>query len=130
MNLDSQINEVLHLCGVQINEEYEDAMDYADSVEDIPYNEFLDKFSQDDALDNHINRQDFLKQLRKLLLSLNPREEYTIRRYFGIDCEPKSALAISKELGMNKNWVHDNINRIINKLKHPSRQRYVRQYHN
>jgi len=132
MNFTKEINEILHLCGIQINEynvKHEDAMNYTDSVEDIPYDEFSDKFRQDNVFDENILKQEILAQnLRKILHSLTPREEYIVRSYFGIDCEKMNYIQIGQKLGISGSRVGQILEKAIRKCRHPSRIRKLIDY--
>ena len=129
MNLDSQINEVLHLCGIHLDEHnYKDAMDYADSVEDIPYDDFLDKFSQDGEQFDKAKRNSIIRDLGYALNGLSEKEEYIIRSYYGINCEPKTTSEIGKILGIGKQRAEIILAKAERRMKHPSRSRALRSY--
>jgi RNA polymerase sigma factor (sigma-70 family) len=90
---------------------------------------FLNQSKEPKLLEEIIFEKEREETINKVLLTLTPRENFVLRKRFGLDDEGVQTL---QEIGIEKDVSRNRIRQIeakaLRKLRHPSRSKYLRSF--
>jgi RNA polymerase primary sigma factor len=96
--------------------------------EDSPLRDFIEDKNTPSPLDTAI-LEDLKLQMKRVLASLNPREEKIIRMRFGIgEDAPKTLEEVGQEFEVTRERIRQIEVKALRKLKHPGRSRWLRTF--
>ena len=102
--------------------------DTLDIVETIPLEYAYGLADNAPSADDAVFVTELKKAVTEILLSLTPREEYVIRRRFGIGVNDATLKDVAKEFCRNPERIRQIEAKALRKMKHPSKSSKMRAF--